>query len=385
MIAESDDSAQLDIEEPPPLEEWLKGREIITVAKDGSGQFDTIQAALNALKPGQVVEVLDSGPYDENLQASKLPDDAGLVSRVQTTIAPRNWIQVNESSTSSYGHVLHCDNSFRLTGVRFIDISRSPPTASAYTVLLRARDTFTIEKCCFVSPKLVDGSRTFPTVLRVEPGRLAVVRNTRIAGCIQVYMANDTGSCVVKESWIGPHTSDPIALVGSHGTTVLQRNVIDAFTTSGIYIGRTEEARGRLVVRGNLIRTEKYVFNLGTYSPQCETYIAENVIVGDVRLQAAAAQFARLAGRPWTFHANWWNQTPSELADELGVNSVVQPVAFLTVNGDERDYLRFSPESPTLADGDHYGPFSPGPASPEGDWFTRLQERWKETQEDLNK
>src|SRR5581483_9146504 len=53
------------IAEPPELDEWLKGRTILTVSQDGNGQFNTIQAAIDALQPGQAVEVLDRGPYRE--------------------------------------------------------------------------------------------------------------------------------------------------------------------------------------------------------------------------------------------------------------------------------------------------------------------------------
>src|SRR5207253_2499550 len=58
--------------EPPPLEEWLEGRTVLTVAQDGTGQYKTIQAALNALKTGQVVKVLDRGPYREYLRPEGL-------------------------------------------------------------------------------------------------------------------------------------------------------------------------------------------------------------------------------------------------------------------------------------------------------------------------
>lgn len=45
--------------EPPPLGEWLKGREAVTVAQDGSGDFETIVEALRAVTSGQYVQILD--------------------------------------------------------------------------------------------------------------------------------------------------------------------------------------------------------------------------------------------------------------------------------------------------------------------------------------
>jgi hypothetical protein len=64
-------------EEPPPLEEWLVGREILTVKQDGSAMFTKIQDALDALKTGQVVEVLDGGPYTERLVIENHPVTLG--------------------------------------------------------------------------------------------------------------------------------------------------------------------------------------------------------------------------------------------------------------------------------------------------------------------
>lgn len=69
--------------EPPPLDEWLKDRTVLTDAQDASGQFKTIQAALDALRPGHVVKVLDKGPYRELLDVRSPPDDTGLMSDQQ--------------------------------------------------------------------------------------------------------------------------------------------------------------------------------------------------------------------------------------------------------------------------------------------------------------
>ena len=57
------------------MAEWLKGRTETTVSQDGRGQFKTIQAALDALRPGQFVRVLDRGLYRENLRDRRQTPD----------------------------------------------------------------------------------------------------------------------------------------------------------------------------------------------------------------------------------------------------------------------------------------------------------------------
>jgi len=56
------------------------------VALDGSGEFSSINSALRRLQPGQVVEILDRGPYTESLDILRPPPDTGLISRCDTVI-----------------------------------------------------------------------------------------------------------------------------------------------------------------------------------------------------------------------------------------------------------------------------------------------------------
>jgi hypothetical protein len=108
-VGDADISPPVDIAEPPPLEEWLKGRTVLTVAQDGSAQFKTIQAALDALRPGQAVEVLDRGPYRETLFYHGLAD-TGLVSRHGTIIR----------MPTTLNHIFEETVGFRLSGFEFI-------------------------------------------------------------------------------------------------------------------------------------------------------------------------------------------------------------------------------------------------------------------------
>ena len=68
-----------EMRQPPPLEEWLQGRKVLTVKQDGSAMFQTIQAALDKVQPGEVIRVLDKGPYRERLVSQNHPGNFGLV------------------------------------------------------------------------------------------------------------------------------------------------------------------------------------------------------------------------------------------------------------------------------------------------------------------
>lgn len=60
--------------------------------------FTKIQDALDALMPGQVVEVLDKGPYRESLLIRESLSDVGLISRTQTTVTASEQFKSSEAS-----------------------------------------------------------------------------------------------------------------------------------------------------------------------------------------------------------------------------------------------------------------------------------------------
>ena len=60
----------------------------------------------------------------------------------------------------------------------------------------------------------------------------------------------------------------------------------------------------------------------------------------------------------------------------LSATDVLRQPVFLSDDPSSRDYVRLDPKHFPL-DGEHFGAFPPGPAPAEGDWFTRLQKRWK--------
>lgn len=144
-----DVSPPIQIDEPPPLNEWLKGRTILTVSQDGSGNYKTIQAAMDALQPGQVVEVLDRGPYRESLNVkahptSAVPPDTGLISRVNTVLQLDDW------GTATTWHDIAVPAGFRLAGLNFV----APPRQGHFNLTSWGGNPsgLVIEDCCFFNP-----------------------------------------------------------------------------------------------------------------------------------------------------------------------------------------------------------------------------------------
>lgn len=112
------------MDEPALLEEWLAGKQIVTVSQDGTGDFRSIYEATrpDVLKPGQVVEVLDKGPYIENLNVSRLPAGCGLISRVGTILIVDVWKDRpngGDEVRQKAAHLVTRSPDFRLSGFRF--------------------------------------------------------------------------------------------------------------------------------------------------------------------------------------------------------------------------------------------------------------------------
>lgn len=107
---------------PPPLSKWIEGRELLTVAQDGSAMYTTISAALGALKRKQVIKVLDQGPYRERLNLNKTPYDVGLISETRTRIELPDWQQQERQPDNPIfeGCVFDRSVGFRLAGFDFV-------------------------------------------------------------------------------------------------------------------------------------------------------------------------------------------------------------------------------------------------------------------------
>ena len=64
----------------PPKPQIVTIENGLTVAQDGTGQYETIQAALDNIKPGQTIRVLDAAVYRESVSIGSRSRHAGLKS-----------------------------------------------------------------------------------------------------------------------------------------------------------------------------------------------------------------------------------------------------------------------------------------------------------------
>ena len=149
VSAEKPLSPPVQITEPPPLAEWLKGRTVLTVSQDGKSQFKTIKAALDALKPHQVVNVLDRGPYRELLQGT-LPDDTGLFSECQTVLECPAEL---DGKASDWGHMIGPLDGFRLSGLRLLS-----PRKKGGILFCKNTIGLVIEDFCITWTKPLEGT-----------------------------------------------------------------------------------------------------------------------------------------------------------------------------------------------------------------------------------
>ena len=137
-----------------PLEEWLKGREVLTVSQDGRGQFKSINDALSALQPGQVVKVLDSGPYREQPFDRIVPNNTGLVSVAGTRVELTEYVPIEHlrqpDSSVPYCGWLMQTNQFRLSGIQLRAQADVPADANSLQVAdMQVGGDLIIDHCRF--------------------------------------------------------------------------------------------------------------------------------------------------------------------------------------------------------------------------------------------
>jgi serine/threonine protein kinase/pectin methylesterase-like acyl-CoA thioesterase len=399
-IKRSETSSPAEIPEPPPLAEWLKGRKILTVAQDGSGQFKTIQAALDALQPGETVKVLDRGPYRESLLALALPPDSGLITEVQTILEVSEWkldYQVDSATGGKVdlyrGHSLNGADGFRFHGFEM----RFPPSNGKRVGRCGGGRTkgFVLENCFIHASESFDGeSIAFSDWHEGNGVGMSLwMRDCVLEGSVALVpshkahpLAPDRLSTVVVERnyFLGVGTQHHLMILGeSLEKVIIRQNVFAG--KSGVDINLSLfDASDSLEVSNNLLLSKTGIL-FQERAPRGAVTIRNNLHTQDAIVGFSAGIKLRETARSWNMDHNAYpdlraGAAPEHLLPRPPVDLTALP-RFLSKVPQETDYLRIPADDALATAGaggawpKHLGPLPPGPSPKGGDWFTRLRER----------
>ncbi|MCA9063822.1 MAG: hypothetical protein KDA96_12205, partial [Planctomycetaceae bacterium] len=387
------------IPEPPPLEEWLKGRTILTVAQDGSGQFKTIQAALDALQPGQVVEVLDKGPYVETLTCVN-KSDLGLFSRAGTVVRIEEWKEDPHSQGRLGLHFGNCSD-LRLSGLTFecgtipLETYRtlnlydvpdtciencgfvsSPsdsvlrPALSLHPAAVRDSAYTTIRDCRFDEVSLSFRPAAFASNIRIEH---CFFRSTTKAHPLTIHTSGDPSAKTVARvhhNVIISSTSTPVSFRCNNPAEDETNELVVDHNTISSRVPEGGWNRSLLVLYGLPAKDLRWTNNLLLGDPQ---FGINNDLPDSVR---------ELALKHWQVIGNAFAEVHG--SDPFLSKPGNHPLDLSSIPQDFSDSACFRiPATGPLATGSndssmpYIGALPPGPAPPDGDWLTRVLDRWE--------
>ncbi|MEZ6060090.1 MAG: protein kinase [Planctomycetaceae bacterium] len=370
--------------EPPTLDDWLTDREIITVAKDGSGDYDAIREAFEHIRDGQVVEVTDTGPYDEALPINLAgPSETGLITRRSTVLrlSPQSDQPLRVHGAGSV--------SFRLSG--FVIVSpEGSRRDSADFLLLDWCDGVVLENCVFISEGPPAPAPRVSMYGESGTGRPICVRENIGHVCIRI-AAESAGPVIVARNVLvsGSPLPESISIgksAKSFRSVVITHNVLHGST--GVHILMQQFAETDIPVR---ITNNTFTI-LGTRAgfdqgiPGPDVVIADNLFGWNLWFGAPDFAVRTAAFNGWTRTNNLYlfgqDNVGAPMSDgetELPANGTS---VFLSTDLTDRNFARLRND---LVAGPADGPASvslmaagavpPGPAPAEGDWLTRLLER----------
>lgn len=402
------------------LSSWLAGRKILTVALDGSGEFSSINSALRRLQPGQVVEILDRGPYTESLDILRPPPDTGLISRCDTVIdgVPDSLPRTVPKFMSL--HRVHFTTGFRLHGLVF----RSDDTRDTTVIDGWSVGGLVLERCLVKlnDPRAeVSGNDWFSVPLvrlfqlrqhSAETSPLPIViRESAFATPVEVFLSDDASDLMITRNWFNRSIYNALNITSvpdHHGrhAIAIEGNLFDG-TASGTGMSIEQDysdregqslavvnntflgfSRGWLhykllgqsdVIPGTAILRNHFHTPLGGIA--CTRMLAGFPFDND--LATAAAQTWRIADNSAHF------QTKDSGVIQQPGGMKIWHTELLSLDRTDRNYLRFPIDCPLwLAEESGsarwIGALPPGPAPVAGDWFTNLLDRWNAVPETIH-
>lgn len=366
------------IPDAPSLEEWLEGRTVLTVSQDGQGRFKTIQSALDALQPGQVIEVLDRGPYRETLLA-RGPKDAGLISRAGTVIEPGEKRKpLVDGDTGTGLHHFYGVRQFRFSGLAFAagELRHLGPTA--IWINIGIADDLLIENCRFSSERSTIPDPFIYWDAAGVPGAVCHVRECvfETAPTICVAERGQRPVAIIERNWFrSAPQSTSLVIQGRGQRVVIRHNIFDSRQPTAITLMDNDgmdllEISNNTMLLGN-IAFERLSPTVGMVRNNlfCEGVMATGD--GGQASVAPAAQRWQIGGNEYVRAPQEPNQLPQTAGDFVG-----EP-RFLSRDPTDPDYLRIASGSDEAHRGTggawpaYLGALPPGPAPADGDWLTR--------------
>jgi serine/threonine protein kinase len=386
----------LDFPEPPPLEEWLQGREILTVKQDGSAMFTKIQDALDALKPRQVVEVLDRGPYRESLRLTAPPHDIGLISHVNTALEGQDWSLLRQYPVAP--EIVNADR-FRLNG--FL-IRGSRTEESRFVMFSGTSNGVVIESCLFEAKPVSADKYDHVSIWFFYAGRqIAQQYPVTIRECMFSGTVIEATSAqlpigdvrISKNIFLRASKSHAINHYRRFDRVAISENVILS-SGGGIFVHEQPNvAIWNNTISGSSANIRFAFEESRSDSVQASFVSVQNNILGrlDVGREDTVSE-ARRRASSWSVNHNCIvDGLTTAKVYQLDQTNIVATPEYMSDDYADRDFLRISTNNRLATSGrggelpKYIGALPPGPAPPEGDWFTQLLDRWKEAQEDLRR
>lgn len=383
------------LDEPPSLDDWLLGRRVLTVKQDGTAQYRSIFSASRAMKPNDVIEILDSGPYIENLHNLVMPAGSAIVSRAGTVILPAQWITSGSQPLPLKMHSIKAQHDCRLSGLYF----HWPATPDSMPLEVYADGTFVIEHCSFTESPLETDSTSGPGPLiqladqvgameDAMPASLWVrdcVLCSRLTGFVRspVHKAGSTVTLTRNLFCSENPYSRLMYNVASQGES---RSVLrvcrNAFHCREkplhfLCVGISDSVAGHVVCDHNsfAVAGATPIINRGQASAGCDFTLQFNHCL--VSSQPLAWSLVDIAP-DWAVEANLVPSRHSRIDDSANVVFPVQ----VPLDATRPDYLRISINSPlgkelSVPGSEHIpGALSLHSSGRPDDWFDHLRLRW---------
>jgi hypothetical protein len=191
--------------------------------------------------------------------------------------------------------------------------------------------------------------------------------------------AGQNATVVIEENLFHDSPAAPFDSAPDLGRLVIRRNIM---TTHGPSFEKVNGRSLSIELSNNTILGPTSQFSFA--APPAAVTVYNNIIYWNLYFVQMSAAERDASIKSWDFGWNAFfnhNRQPGVGLPRLKTDFADDP-RFLSLNPKHADYLRVAADSPLGTAGaggewpKHIGALPPGPAPPDGDWFTRLRERW---------